>query len=149
MAVPMTIARTSIEEAFADLMDLDLVLGVKNIGKSSDLSAVNAHGHFRLVVQDWGSKGRETLVAYTPPSERQPPTAETGEPLVHVHVDWDRVRFLRVEKVHLPLIGADIRISFVTASPNGEVLLAFYARQDTLAYQEFAQKRAIADHPLP
>ncbi len=152
MSVPMTIARPGIHHVFDDLKNLDLVLGVKNTVHGMrdtegprDLSSVNAHGRFSLVLQDWGATGRETLVAYVLPGHLAP----TGEPSVHVHVDWNSARFLRVEDFRLPLIGTDVRIAFVTDSPGGDVLLGFYARKDTPTFQRFIKNWQMGDSLLP
>lgn len=77
----------------------------------NDAASVNAHGRFRLLDKLWpGSDDdrnheRETLLAFSRDSGID--MADTGEPVVHLHVDWSAIRFVWIGARPATLIGTD------------------------------------------
>lgn len=150
MPVPMALARQSICNLFEDIKDLDLVLSVKN-SADGDLSAVNAHGHFTLFHKNWKEKGKgeETLIACLAQGQTELPKSltSTGEPPLHVHVDWGRVGSVRVENLRLDLIETNFRIALLAVN-SGAVLVAFYGKIETPKSQGFLKRWPMGDHAL-
>jgi hypothetical protein len=89
--------------------------------------AVNAHGRFYLHPREWPASARqaalaEDLLGMGIPND---PRTETGEPHVHVHVDWNQITRLRFETKPLNRIGADVKIVLAREVQ----VLAFYAKE--------------------
>jgi hypothetical protein len=83
-----------------------------------DAASVNAHGRFQLLDRLWpGSEDvqnhdRETLLAFAAGSTLE--MADTDEPVVHLHVDWSRIKFAWMGERPKTLIGTDKEIVFCT-----------------------------------
>ena len=151
MSVPMSQARQSICNLFEDIKKLDLVLSVKN-SADGDLSAVNAHGHFSLFPKNWKEKdeGEETLIACLAQGQTELPKENltaTGEPPIHVHVDWGKVGSVRVKNLRLHLIETNFCIALLAVN-SGAVLVAFYGKKEKPESQVFLKRWPLGDHPL-
>ena len=116
------------KDFFSEISSLpDLVLGVKR----DEVCSVNAHGRFRLYDKHWiGHHKSETLIEFCPTSLKQPKMTETGEPLVHLHVDWRIVRFCLIEDRCLPLIGTKKEIVFAQSKSPKTRLFWFYSKNN-------------------
>lgn len=138
------LAGQTIRDLFADLADVDLVLGVLNTIGNERLSAINAHGRFMLVDKEWEDGDKETMVAYLLPGQSRPSETENGEPLVHLHVTtaWSDVRLLRIgpsgDKV-TKKIGADVRLNFYTQRAE-KLVFYFFTSSNQSAFQAFLGK---------
>jgi hypothetical protein len=77
----------------------------------SDAASVNAHGRFQLLDVAWPGSAdahngeRETLLAFAPRASFD--MADTGEPLVHLHVDWSLIRYAWIGTRPPTLIGTN------------------------------------------
>ena len=136
MAIAEKIANKNQENFFNKLSDINLVLSAKKImNKEEDIDAwaINVHGKFALVDIDWREKfpdkklkfKKETLLAR---KEDKWPLPKNNEPAVHLHVDWDMVKWARCKNIGiLTKIGADGRISFHTDDDKQvDPLFVFY-----------------------
>lgn len=112
MPVPRTVASVEQKAFFARLSAVPLVLGAK---APSDQWSVNLHGNILLYDKDWSTKTNkdphETLLAIRDTNDAVPLTS-SGEPRVHLHVDWRDVRWARLEVQPLDLIGTDRAVVF-------------------------------------
>lgn len=95
-------------EFISDLEQLpDVILSVKH----GEDCAVNMHGRFGAFEKHWAeadTDSDETLLALDPTADRS--LTSSGEPRVHVHVDWNAVRWAIVRRRELPLVGTDHEI---------------------------------------
>lgn len=123
MPKQMCVASEKQREFFAALSKIDLlVLGMKNLPDveqprelkdwpSSDSVSINAHGRFFLFDKYWPEakdRRHETLIAFSPSNKCE--LTDTGEPLVHFHVDWRQIKWANVDQPARTLIGADHQI---------------------------------------
>jgi hypothetical protein len=135
---PRTTARPSQVDLFRALRQVrELCLAIKNDGPSGDgnLASVNIHGRFDLFPKHW--RGFETpnedLVFCSSSSF----VTTSGEPTVHVHVDWNKARHVVVQNRELPLIGTDTEIAILeTVEPEVRVLWFYGRRADLGAFFE-------------
>jgi hypothetical protein len=120
------VASQSQKGFFTDLSGLpDLVLGLKR----EEVCSLNAHGQFHLVDKDWGQmREPETLVAFHASTSAQPEITATGEPLVHLHVDWSQVHYCLILDRRLPLIKTDKEIVFATSDNPETRVFWFYSK---------------------
>jgi len=96
------------------------------------VAAVNAHGRFVLFDKYWpGSEdpvnsAQETLIAFTPATTLE--LANTGEPLVHVHVDWSTIRYAWIGSRPATLIGTDKEIVLCKEPDKASRVVWFHFR---------------------
>ena len=111
-----TVASSTQRALFERLSAVPFVLGAK---PENDYWSVNLHGRFVLYDKDWSAKTQdsphETLLAMR--AEDAVSLTLSGEPLVHLHIDWGQIRWARFQVQALPLIGTDR-------------VVAFYAKQE-------------------
>jgi hypothetical protein len=96
---------------FASLANApNLILSMRE-RPEQDAASMNAHGRFQLLDKLWPGSAdphnheRETLLAFHSGPELE--MADTGEPLVHLHVDWSAIRYAWIGSRAPTLIGTD------------------------------------------
>ena len=114
-------------EFIADLGQLpDVILNVKG----GEHCAVNAHGRFGAFEKHWANADTdpdETLLALDPAAGGGSLTP-SGDPRVHVHVDWNAVRWAIVRRRVLPLVGTDHEIVLCTDRDLDTRITTFFVR---------------------
>jgi hypothetical protein len=117
------------QEFFTELSKLsDLVLALKR----EEVCSLNAHGRFRLVDKHWPQTEKtETLVAFHPSTSEEPEKTASGEPLVHLHVDWSQIHYCLILTRQLPLIKTEKEIVFATSENPDTRVFWFYAKETT------------------
>lgn len=106
-------------DAIGELDDVVLAL------KVADAAAINVHGRFRLGdVKHWREGEPEQMLVLEGKG-----TTESGESLVHVHVDWTQV--VSVNATHFKSPHSEFTYSLRVALCNslGHELFWFYARE--------------------
>jgi hypothetical protein len=117
------------------------------------IAAVNAHGRFVLFDKYWpGSQdsensAQETLLAFAPLTNLV--FADTGEPLVHVHIDWSAIRFAWIGPRPTTLIGTDKEIVLCREPDKASRVLWFHFRvwEDTSAFERWPRESFIDLEP--
>ena len=117
---------------FQSISRLDnLILSMANRGTEHS-AAVNAHGRFVLFDLYWpdsedaANHPQETVLAFAPMASLT--LADTGEPSVHVHVDWSAVRFAWIGRRPTTLIGTDKEIVLCRDRDKDSRVLGFHLR---------------------
>jgi len=104
----------------------DVILSVKG----GEQCAVNARGRFGAFEKHWNSADTdpdETLLALAPAAGAGSLTP-SGEPRVHVHVDWNAVRWAIVRRRVLPLVGTDQEIVLCADRELDARITTFFVR---------------------
>jgi hypothetical protein len=127
----------AVKKFFGDyiLQQKDVVLTIKSASGAS----VNIDGPFDFSVfpwPEWRPKARTSEGKPVPQETVVQPTyaprRKSAESSVHLHVPWERVRWVRLHAIQLPLIDHERRISFYATEPptseRGDELFFFYAR---------------------
>ena len=130
-----TIAHNRQRELFADLSNMN---GIVLTAKSGSMVSMNIHGSFELYDKHWHTEEhsrKETMLAL----KTDTPTPPTSEPAVHFHVDWDDVKWARIQPRRLKLINMDYEIVFCSEKNSSTRLFWFYL-QEGLDTQLFRAK---------
>jgi hypothetical protein len=110
----------------------ELVLSMRERSEN-DAASVNAHGRFQLLDRLWPGSAdarnheRETLVAFS--TGQSVGMSDTDEPLVHLHVDWSRIRFAWMGGRPRTLIGTDKEIVLCTDQDKDSRVFWFNLRR--------------------
>jgi hypothetical protein len=86
------------------------------------------HGTFQLIDKQWlkdSGPVDETMLAYAG-LDRQFKSTARGEPLVHLHVDWSRVRYVCISERKPILTGEDKEIVLCETESLANRLIWFY-----------------------
>ncbi len=120
-----SIAQDKQREFFTDLSHMDaMALTTKN----GDSCALNIHGSFELFDKHWQTKDdspNETMLAL----KQNTPTPPTSEPAVHVHINWQEVKWARIQPRHLKLINTDYEIVLCYEQDSSTRIFWFYLRE--------------------
>ncbi len=117
-----TTAHNRQRELFADLANMQ---GIVLTAKSGDSVSMNIHGAFELFDKHWYTEDhlpRETMLAL----KTDTPTPPTSEPAVHFHVDWNEVKWARIQPRRLKLINMDYEIVFCSEKHASTRIFWFY-----------------------
>ena len=120
-----SVANNRQRQLFADLSQLN---GIALTTKNTDLLSVNIHGAFTLFDKHWpmaGEDASETMIALQEEGLEQ----KEGEPAVHFHVDWQAIRWARIQPRYLELISTDYEIVFAGEKDGAARTFWFYLRE--------------------
>ena len=120
-----SIAQDRQRELFADLEDFrEIVLTTKGGAALS----INIHGSFELFDKHWVTEDhlpQETMLAL----KQDTPVPANQEPEVHFHIDWEKVKWARIQPRQLRLINTDYEIVFYSEQDGNSRMFWFYLRE--------------------
>lgn len=120
-----SVANKRQRELFDDISQLN---GIALTTKNTETLSINIHGTFTLFDKHWpmvSDNQDETMLAL----QEDGLSEKRGEPAVHFHVDWDTIKWARIQPRHLELISTDYEIVFSEAPNAASRKFWFYLRE--------------------
>lgn len=123
--MPLRTTANKLQRKFFE--DLSLINKLVFTTKHKEFCSMNAQGSFELFDKYWDGAEypkNETMIAL----KENAPMRILSEPPVHLHIDWNEVRYVAIRQRHLELINVDYEIVFCREPDLNSRIFWFYIR---------------------